>query len=214
MDTQIMSIMLLLRKLWIAKQEGVPMHVIGENQEDVSAKLALAPPVSVDNLGVLGNDMHDPDFINSQAIYARVLVQTLAYPVIKPAIADLFDDSRGSADLRIARTAAYVPLQHKMSFGVIQELVLMHPNERSICIGVIRATGEVAILPAHDEVFTFEEKDRLINITRMYLEIENWTAEEDAYGTRLNVLKTRSFKSLKSTSATAAGKSSKTITPL
>ena len=87
-DTRMMSIMLLLRRLWMAKNEGisdpVPMHVVGENQEDMSAKLALAPPV-VDDDGMLGNDMHDPDFINTQAIYARVLVQTLAYPALKPA---------------------------------------------------------------------------------------------------------------------------------
>ena len=139
------------------------MHVVSENQEDMSAKLALAPPVSVDSAGVLADDMHDPDFINTQAIYARVLVQTLAYPVIKPAIADLFDDSSGSADLLIARAAAYVPLGVKMTFGVIQELVLLHQGERSICIGVIRATGEVVVLPKHGEEFEFGEKDRLIN---------------------------------------------------
>ena len=34
-DTRVMSIMLLLRKLWIAKNEGVPMHVVSENQEDM-----------------------------------------------------------------------------------------------------------------------------------------------------------------------------------
>ena len=195
-DTRVMSIMLLLRKLWIAKNEGVPMHVVSENQEDMSAKLALSPPVSVDSNGVLDDDMHDPDFINTQAIYARVLVQTLAYPVIKPAIADLFDDSPGSADLMIAHAAAYVPLGTEMTFGVIQELVLLHQGERSICIGIICATGEVLILPEHEKVFKFEDKDRLINITRKHLEIKNWTAQEDAYGTASDKIETENFQIL------------------
>ena len=149
----------------------------------------------MDTEGVLDNDMHDPDFINSQAIYARVLVQTLAYPVIKPAIADLFDDSPGSADLRIARAAAYTPLGETMTFGLIQELVLLHPNERSICIGVIQATGEVEVLPEHDFLFTFEEKHKLIIIKRLYKDTAEWTAQEDAYGTTHVALETRSVKS-------------------
>lgn len=150
----------------------------------------------MDTEGVLDNDMHDPDFINSQAIYARVLVQTLAYPVIKPAIADLFDDSPGSADLRIARAAAYAPLGETMTFGLIQELVLLHPNERSICIGVIHSTGEVEVLPKHENFFTFEEKDKLIIIKRLYKDTAEWTAQEDAYGTTHVALETRSVKSL------------------
>ena len=42
-DTRVLNIMLLLRKLWNVKQEGVPMHIVGENNEDMTAKLALAP---------------------------------------------------------------------------------------------------------------------------------------------------------------------------
>ena len=42
-DTRVLNILLLLRKLWSLKYEGVPMHIVGENNEDMTALLALAP---------------------------------------------------------------------------------------------------------------------------------------------------------------------------
>ena len=42
-DTRVLNILLLLRMLWATKNEGVPMHVVGENTEDMTARLALAP---------------------------------------------------------------------------------------------------------------------------------------------------------------------------
>ena len=83
-DTRVLNIMLLLRKLWNVKSEGVPMHIVGENNEDMTARLALAPqrfratrPASKD--GKKSILEHDPDFINSQAVYARALVRFPLY---------------------------------------------------------------------------------------------------------------------------------------
>ena len=42
-DTRVLNIMLLLRKLWGIKAEGIPMHVVSENDQDMTARLALAP---------------------------------------------------------------------------------------------------------------------------------------------------------------------------
>ena len=60
-DTRVLNIMLLLRKLWGIKAEGIPMHVVSENDQDMTARLALAPKR-------FGPVRTEPDFVNSQAI--------------------------------------------------------------------------------------------------------------------------------------------------
>lgn len=64
--------MLLLRNLCNEKlhKENVPMHVVGENQEDMTARLALGPAQKGEEDGDVS--FKEPDFVNSQAIYARV----------------------------------------------------------------------------------------------------------------------------------------------
>jgi hypothetical protein len=170
-DTRVLNIMLLLRKLWNVKHEGVPMHIVGENSEDMTAKLALAPQrskrKSQNSSSKRSIIEHDPDFINSQAVYARALVQTLAYPVIRPAIADLFEDSRGSADIVIVDAADYVPINETMPYGVVRALVLEAKGQRSICVGVMHSDGHCAILPPHDNQVTVCVDDRLIILRRM-----------------------------------------------
>ena len=65
----------------------------------MTARLALGPRAA--HL----TDYHDPDFVNSQAVYARALCQTLAYPMIQVAVADMFDDMEGNnfIDLSISK---------------------------------------------------------------------------------------------------------------
>jgi len=172
MDTRVMSIMLLLRKLWLTKGEGVPMHVVGENQEDMTAKIALNPQIEFDKQGKLAAGNLEPDFINTQAIYARCLVQTLAYPVIRIAVNDLFDDTPGSADLVIVPASAYVPIPAtdfiSLAFGVVSQAVLLAENERSICIGIMTDEGDVVILPPHDQKSNYTQATRLILIRRYH----------------------------------------------
>jgi len=170
-DTRVLSIMLLLRKLWMSKNEGVPMHVVGENQQDMTARLALGPQVEFDGTGALKKNMHEPDFINSQAIYARVLVQTMAYPVIRHAVMDLFDESPGSADLVIVKASAYVTLHESHVWGVVQQCVLETPKERSICIGYIADSGSVQVLPEHQMGHIYNENDRLVLLRRYVAQI-------------------------------------------
>ena len=148
------------------------MHIVGENNEDMTAKLALAPQ-RFKQKALSHNKMarhileHDPDFINSQAVYARALVQTLAYPGIRPAIADLFEESKGSADIVILNAGDYIPLDHKMPYGVVRTLVLAAQGERSICIGIMHSNGHCEILPPHDHEMTLGMDDRLIILRRM-----------------------------------------------
>lgn len=175
-DTRVLSIMLLLRKLWMSKNEGVPMHVVGENQQDMTARLALGPQVEFDGNGALKKNMHEPDFINSQAIYARILVQTMAYPVIRHAVMDLFDETPGSADLVIVKASAYVTLHTAHMWGVVQHCVLETPKERSICIGFIDDAGGVEVLPEHDMERVYNDNDRLVLLRRYVTKIPSGSA--------------------------------------
>ena len=161
-DTRVLNIMLLLRKLWGIKAEGIPMHVVSENDQDMTARLALAPKRS-------GKVRTEPDFVNSQAISARALVQTLAYPIIQPAIKDLFVEEEGTCNINVINCSEYIPLGQKMKYGVIRASVLRAKGERSICIGVMFGDGRVAVLPPHDEYMTLGKNDRLVVLRRLML---------------------------------------------
>merc|ERR1712216_389575 len=69
-DTRVLQIMLLLRQTHNRLYPNTKLHIVGENNLDSTTLLALA-----------SSDMkRRPDFVNTQAIYARVMVQALAYP--------------------------------------------------------------------------------------------------------------------------------------
>jgi hypothetical protein len=161
-DTRVLNIMLLLRKLWGIKAEGIPMHVVSENDQDMTARLALAPKR-------FGPVRTEPDFVNSQAISARALVQALAFPIIQPAIKDLFVESDDSANINVINCSEYVPLDQKMKYGVIRASVLRAKGERSICIGVMWGSGRISVLPPHDEYMTLGKNDRLVVLRRLLL---------------------------------------------
>lgn len=159
-DTRVLTILLLLRKLWSIKQEGVPMHIVGENNEDMTAQLALAPKR-------IGKIRTEPDFVNSQAVSARALVQTLAYPLIQPAISDLFQESKNSAEIVTVAAQEYVPLDTPLLYGVVRAMVLQTRGERSICIGILWRTGHPELLVPHDENVTLMKGDRLVLLRRI-----------------------------------------------
>lgn len=194
-DTRVLCIMLLLRKIWNIKHaqaersHGVtvpPMHIIGENEEDLTEKLALGPRLihnhrkhkrhmaeASKTLASLqhGNDkqhhlQRSPDFINSQAIIARALVQTLAYPMISTALEDLFSDHEGSAKLVIVKPHKFALLNQELCYGVVRHSVLLTPGERSILIGYIKS-DVIHIAPRHGALVTFTEDDRLILLRKL-----------------------------------------------
>lgn len=174
-DTRVMSITLLLRKCQQIKNDNsAPMHIVGENEEDNTAKVVLAPPVEFDDKGRIQPGHYVPDFINTQAIYARVLTQVLAYPLIKPAMDDLFQDSPGSCNLDITPASRYVPLGMPLSFGEVQEFCLMYSSERCICIGYVEKNGHLECMPPYDaEIETgFTMHDRLVVLRRDMEELE------------------------------------------
>ena len=155
------------------------MHIVGENQQDMTARLALAPRTSNIGKGVKAGG-HDPDFINTQAIYARAMVQTLAYPLIAPAVEDLFDDTPGSCDCSIVRSTVYVPEGIDLPYGVVRASVLQAKGERSICIGIIDSTGKVMMMPSHDFTMVFTKDDKLVLLRRILIDGIEEKAEKEA----------------------------------
>ena len=167
-DTRVMNIILMLRKLWNEKDEGVPMHIVGENTEDMTARLALAPPRHGQNRIHNGERFieYEPDFVNQMAVIARALVQTLAYPLIDSARSELFDDDPDSTQLVTVHASEYVPLDTKLRYGVVRAAVYRARGEHSICLGVLWADGTSDLLKKHDEPVSFVEDDRLIVLRR------------------------------------------------
>jgi hypothetical protein len=168
-DTRVLNVILLLRKLWLEKDELAPMHVVGENTVDITAKLALAPHRFGKGKMIAGELRmeHEPDFVNNMAVEARSLVQTLAYPHIESARAELFDDAETSTGLINVDACEYVPLNVPMKFGVVRTTVLRARGERSMCLGVLWGNGAVDLLPPHDRIVAFTKDDRLVLLRRV-----------------------------------------------
>ena len=178
-DTRVMSTMLHLRYLAdYYKKDGI--NLIGENQEDQTSLLALAPRDRTDVDGEVdlpanessfmagaNNTVQERDFINTQAIYARTLVQTLAYPLISSLINDLMLDTPGLPNIGLFPVRAFAIPQIVLKFGVIQALCLTTTHHMScICVGIQYGNGTTALaIDAYTEII-LSEADRLVCITR------------------------------------------------
>ena len=90
-DMRVISTLLLVRKAFDQLFPGTYLHAVGENCFDSTASLALTP-----------YGKHQADFVNTQAIYARALTLTLAFPLSQPAIAQLFHQQSDSPCLKLA----------------------------------------------------------------------------------------------------------------
>jgi hypothetical protein len=220
-DTRVLSILLLLKKVHAVKGEDTPMHIVGENTEDMTEKLALGPAWKVKRYmpsskfenktvtgskatpsrrGTMSHVIDDiikgeegsraiPDFVNTQAMFARGLVQVLAYPVVSSAITQLFD-KRG-ANLELLRSAAFVPMATSISFSEVKALVTLRCRRpytsyngettvyEVICLGYITSAGVQHIVPPLDEQIEFDEGYRLVVITRAQPKDENWADDDD-----------------------------------
>ena len=120
-------------------------------------------------MAIIEDTPHDPDFINTQAIYARVLAQTLAYPIIRPAVQDMFDESEGSSNIEIVRASAYLPLNTELEYGVVRAAVLQAQGERSICLGYMDENGQLELVPSVDSKVTFSQDYSLVLLRRLPL---------------------------------------------
>jgi hypothetical protein len=135
-DTRVLSMLLLLRKLHSIKGDNSPIHIIGENTEDMTEKLAIGPRWRPDgeahDVGTIKSGKSPrrrhptpkiPDFVNSQAIFARVLAQAAAYPMIVPSMRQLFDTSRDTANLEVVSCIYRIALDVPLSWGLVREVI-------------------------------------------------------------------------------------------
>ena len=148
------------------------MIVVGENQEEMTVKLALGPRSHTTD-----ESSQIPDFVNSQAINARILCQTVAYPLIRSAIAELFHEDDLQTSLELPCADAYVPLGQKLSFGLVQHLVRQAKNEQTICIGYQDSKGRIVYLPTHHEEREYTDEERLVVFTRKEKDVNMYSEE-------------------------------------
>ena len=174
-DTRVLSIMLLLRKLSSVKDLARPpnmrnnIHVVGENQEDATSALALGPAeINGEEAKASKSHFSDPDFINTQAIYARAMSQTLAYPIIRNAVSDLFDEHALSPSVDIMPAYAYVVVGEEFTFGVVRASCLQETGHKTIAIRFIASdmNNKVHMCPPHADKRKWLKNDKIITLRR------------------------------------------------
>lgn len=170
-DMRVLNIMLLLRHLLAETGSDRPMHVVGENNLDDTADLALAPLAREGERADTQENREknrQADFINTQAIIARTLVQTLANPIINPAVKELFDNSEGLPFVYLPYAEVVVQTGREMTFGVVQQAVRQHfkAHTLAICIGYTRHGEDPHIAPSKRQPVMLSRGDTLICIMR------------------------------------------------
>lgn len=154
-DSRVLSIMCLLRKVQAELGNQTNLRVVGENMQDSTSMLALPPP-------------HEsmPDFINTQAINARALVQALAYPLMQPAIEQLFHVRAGLPRLGLARAGLEFISLGPATFAQVTRTVARQ-HRGAICLGYLGGNaGSVVYAPAPEETHDYVDGDKLIILSR------------------------------------------------
>jgi len=154
-DSRVLSIMCLLRQVNEELGRESDMHIVAENLHDSAAMLALQP-----------RHTSLPDFVNTQGIYARALVQALSYPVMHTALKQLFQEQSGMPRLSL------VPVGHGLfalgpaTFAQIT-VALMRRHPGAVCLGyMLGKGGSIVYAPAPEDAHDYQEGDMLIIIQR------------------------------------------------
>ena len=172
-DTRVLSILLMLRML--TKKWETPLHIITENQEDQTALLAITPNVSSEHQELGKPKGHDPDFINTQAIYARALAMALAYPQMFKSVGELFLEAEREPlggvtvpqiDIIDADSFGLVN-GNDVSFGTLQHIIPAHPSmESGVILGLFLEEEGLVMLPPLSRKIRFVKGDRLVVCVR------------------------------------------------
>jgi hypothetical protein len=153
-DRRVLTTMLLLRTIHAKYHGDRHLHVVGENSLESTSVLALAPESS-----------HlVPDFVNTQAINARVLIQALAYPYMQTAIAQLFHANTGAPQLVLSPVGQIVPAG-PATFAQVTQTILAR-NSQDVCLGYLALDGLLYFAPHPDEVHQYDEGDQIMLFTR------------------------------------------------
>lgn len=135
------------------------LHVITENNFDTTQALAQAVTLK-DSI---------KDLVNSQAMFARGLVQALAFPLMQPAVAQLFNDVPGNPGLRLFRVGYSLIPPGPATFRDVTRTISEHHEMRgAICLGVVFQGNKQgkSLAPHPDEEYDFAAGDMLVVIDR------------------------------------------------
>ena len=103
----------------------------------------------------------------AQAIIARALCQSVAFPKMTESVNDLFDDTPGTSNvLIVAIETFFTPPDEELSFGEILHIVTMCSDGRDKYIGFTTVDGEQVLGPHLDHYHRFQAGERLILMSR------------------------------------------------
>jgi hypothetical protein len=146
-DMRVMCTMLLMRRVFEELFPDSSLHIVGENCIDATSDLALT---SLEN--------HTPDFVNTQAIYARALTMALAYPLAQPAIAQLFYTHTDSPYLRFVYAGREVIPFGPATFAQVT-MAVARTFEGAVCIGYMTKDGDREFAPHPSASHTYTDGD-------------------------------------------------------
>ena len=109
---------------------------------------------------------HDPDFVNTQAIVARALCQSIAYPRMNAALSELFNDQPGTANVDIRASSRYFEPNQSIRFVDVRKRVAHVSGQTAVCIGYIDDDGQHVIAPDLFSVIAFKTGERLVMLKR------------------------------------------------
>merc|ERR1719217_1990641 len=159
-DKRVLMTMTLVRKAHFELYD-LPLHIVGENALDSTAVLATALSVTLKD----GKSI-SPDFVNTQAIYARALTQGLAYPFMQPAVAQLFHQHALNPEIYLSQVGFEHLTPGRWSFAEMA-CVVQKKSAEDVLIGVL-SNGASNLAPSPNDVFNVTESDYLILITRQH----------------------------------------------
>merc|ERR1719428_1141962 len=150
--------MILVRKAHYEFYDS-PLHIVGENALDSTAVLA-------NSMKLRDGVIVAPDFVNTQAIYARALTQGLAYPYMQPAVAQLFHQHAKNPEIYLSQVGFEHLTPGRWSFAEMA-CVVQKKSAEDVLIGVL-SNGASNLAPSPNDVFNVTESDYLILITRQH----------------------------------------------
>jgi hypothetical protein len=148
--------MLMLRTIQkLVYPKGHSIRVVAENSMDATSRLSLNP-MSTHSV---------PDFVNVQGIYARVLTQALAYPLLYTAIAQLFYNTAGAPRLCLENVGdGRIPVG-KATFAQVA-VTVRNANPDDVVIGLLTSDCSMMLVPHLDFAYDFGPEDKIIFLTR------------------------------------------------
>jgi len=162
-DARVMAIALSLRHLQRELNMEHPIRIITENALDSTEELTLAPRGSSGSWPM-------PDFVNVHMIYARALVQSMAFPRLQPATRQLFASLPGGPEVALRPADCYIPLGVDLKFAAVKAQV-RNVQKDTVCIGFRTCHGGIELSPLLTDSHVYEPGDRLVVITRIALQV-------------------------------------------